>query len=437
MCLNWHTGGNTLEIIQGIIYVLLTALSIWCMAMIVFLIFVTFKGYSNKTKDYSDKAPKNKFLIFIPAHNEEKVISGIIQCMEKMEYPKELFDYYILADNCTDNTAQIARDLGANVFEFFKENEDSPTGKPIALQKAFERIGNYHERYDLVMFFDADNLVDSNMLKEINSQMLEYPDAVATQSYLGAKNKSGIVAAFYYLSYTISNRFFQLAKCRMGLNIAIGGTGFAVRTDYIHNRGGWKAMSLTEDFEFQIETTIDGKRILWNNNVKVLDEKPTSYYACFKQQKRWAQGHWYVAFKNTPNLIQALWHKKISIWEFMSTSFYMYSLIPYFLMTVQIPLLLINFILKISGIYNNTMFDISSLFNINLISVLIFLYLFIFLFYVADYMDNKEKPSIKYLPVLLAGIIMSSAVITVAKAVGLLYYKNQHTWVKTEHKINI
>lgn len=402
----------------------------------IFLILITLKGFKKSDKGYADHAPKNKFLILIPAHNEEKVISGIINSMEQQDYPKELYDYYILADNCTDNTASVARELGANVFEFFKESEDSPTGKPIALQKAFEALGNYQDNYDLVMFFDADNLVDSNMLTEVNSQLIDNPDAVATQCYLGAKNKTGIVAAFYYLSYTISNRFLQLAKCRSGLNIAIGGTGFAVRTDYIQKRGGWKSMSLTEDFEFQIESTIDGKRLLWNNNVRVYDEKPTNIFACYKQQKRWAQGHWYVAFKNTPALIKAFFQGKVRFLEFVSTFFYMYSLIPYFLMTLQLPLVLLSLGLKYADVYTNTPYDINSLFTLNLWSVIVFLYLFIFLFYVADYIDNKEKLNFRYLPTLISSIIVSSFVITLAKVVGLFKFKNQHTWVKTEHKIN-
>ncbi len=425
-----------MEHLFSALYFIVAILSIWAIAMMIFLIFITIRGFRKKAKDYADRDPQNKFLILIPAHNEEAVISGIIDSMNKQDYPKELYDYYILADNCTDKTADVARSLGAKVFEFFKENENSPTGKPIALQKAFNALGNYQDNYDLVMFFDADNVVDHNMLREVNSQMLENPEAVATQCYLGAKNKSGVVAAFYYLSYTISNRFFQLAKCRMGLNIAIGGTGFAVRTKYIHKRGGWKSMSLTEDFEFQIETTIDGKRMLWNNNVKVYDEKPTHIYACYKQQKRWAQGHWYVAFKNTPALIKAFFQRKVRAMEFLSTMFYMYSLIPYFLMTIQLPMLALSLILKYTGVYTNTPYDINSLFSINLFSVLIFLYLFIFLFYVADYIDNNEKINLKYLPTLIAGIVVSSCVITLAKVVGLFKCRNQHTWVKTEHKIN-
>lgn len=122
----------------------------------------------------------------------------------------------------------------------------------------------------------------------------------------GLQNRKGMVAMFYYMTYTITNRFFQYAKSRLGLNSVIGGTGFAVSAKYLYKRGGWTAMSLTEDFELQIEATCDGKRILWNNNVRIYDEKPTRFYASFRQRTRWAQGHWFVAFKNTGRLFRAL-----------------------------------------------------------------------------------------------------------------------------------
>ena len=90
-----------------------------------------------------------------------------------------------------------------------------------------------------MMIFDADNLMDTNMFREVNSQYLDKNKPDFIQCYLGSKNKSGVVAWFYYTSYTITNRFFQEAKYRLGLNCSIGGTGFATSTQYLAQRGGW------------------------------------------------------------------------------------------------------------------------------------------------------------------------------------------------------
>ena len=62
---------------------------------------------------------QNRFMAIIPAHNEESVIKNLVESLNKQNYPKELFDIYVIADNCTDATAQIAKTAGAIVYERF------------------------------------------------------------------------------------------------------------------------------------------------------------------------------------------------------------------------------------------------------------------------------------------------------------------------------
>jgi len=421
------------EIVVSVIEFLMTVMSIWLVILLVWQLVVSFFGYRRKAKDYEDHDPQMRFLVLVPAHNEEAVIGDIIANLSRMEYPKELYDFYILADNCTDGTADVARKMGANVLEFHKDSPDAPTGKPIALQKALSALGDYQDRYDLVMFFDADNLVDPNMFLEVNSQYLsKKPDII--QCYLGAKNRKGLVALFYYMSYTITNRFFQLAKSRMGLNNVIGGTGFAVSAKYLHSRGGWTAMSLTEDFELQVEATCEGRRILWNNNVRVYDEKPTRFRASFRQRIRWAQGHWYVAFKNTGRLFKALFQRKLSVLEFVSTFLYLYSLTPFVLLVAQIllgaVLILLGdmaFVLPASG---------AAWIRMNWPGILLFIYCFVFLFYVSEWLDNRIRVNLKLLPELLVSLAINTVVAGWAQVVGLVKHRQQNNWVKTEHSMN-
>ena len=314
-----------MEFIRILLETLAGVCSFFLTFIMVYQIVIGFFGFKKAKKDYADHDPESRFLVLVPAHNEEKVIGDIIQNLNDMDYPKELYDFYIIADNCTDNTAEVARNLGANVIETCKESPDAPTGKPIALKKALQAIGDYQDRYDLMMIFDADNLMDTNMFREVNSQYLDKGKPDFIQCYLGAKNKKGVVAWFYYTGYTLTNRFFDLAKYRLGLNCAIGGTGFAMTTSYLYKRGGWTTMSLTEDFEIQVEATLEGRRILWNHHTRVYDEKPTSLLASIRQKIRWGQGHWYVALHNTGKTFRALSDGRISFWEFLSLLTYMYS----------------------------------------------------------------------------------------------------------------
>ena len=396
----------------------------------VYTLVISLFGFGRKVKDYQDHDPESRFLILVPAHNEEKVIRDIIDNLQKLDYPKELYDFYVIADNCTDATADVARSMGARVIETRKETPDAPTGKPIALRKALQYIGNYRERYDLMMIFDADNLMDKNILREVNSQYLDKNKPDFIQCYLGAKNKSGSVAWFYYTGYTLTNRFFDLAKHRLGLNCPIGGTGFAMSTDYLYERGGWTTMSLTEDYEIQVEATLEGRRILWNHTARVYDEKPTTMKASIRQKIRWGQGHWFVTLHNTGKLFRAALKGQISAGEFLSLLMYMYS-VSLYVMTILQGFATLGLWLLDPG-KPLMQFSAGQL----LLGASIFAYSYLILFYLADWMDNGIRFSLKTIPVMITGFFANMIVSFFNQVVGLIRYRDQQHWVKTDHAIS-
>lgn len=419
-----------LQVLQSILQAISALLSGWLMFMLVYQMVLTVLGFRRRTKDYADHAPQSRFLVLVPAHNEEKVIGDIIENLQRMDYPRELYDFYVIADNCTDGTAQRARSLGAKVIETHKESPDAPTGKPIALKKALEQLDDYAQRYDLMMIFDADNLIDVDMFREVNSQYLDKQKPDFIQCYLGSKNKTGVVAWFYYTSYTITNRFFQEAKYRLGLNCSIGGTGFAMTTSYLAKRGGWTTMSLTEDFEIQVEATLDGRRILWNHNTRVYDEKPTRVCASLRQKIRWAQGHWFVALRNTGKVFKGLFTGKIGLGEALSLITYMYSLSTYLIALIQLA---ISLVLLLPGfVYEPG--------EVTLVSYLgglgIFVYSYFMLFYVADYMDNGISFRLRTVPLMIWSVMVNTVIAALSQLIGLAKRRQQQHWVKTEHSID-
>ena len=402
----------------------------WLTLMMVYQIILSLFGFGRSVKDYADHAPQSRFLVLVPAHNEEKVIGDIVENLQRMDYPREMYDFYVIADNCTDGTAEVARRMGARVIETRKERPDDPTGKPIALRKALESLGDYQNRYDLMMIFDADNLMDENMFREVNSQYLDKGKPDFIQCYLGAKNKKGIVAWFYYTGYTLTNRFFDLAKHRLGLNVAIGGTGFAMSTAYLHERGGWTTMSLTEDFEIQVEATLAGRRILWNHVARVYDEKPTSMKASIRQKIRWGQGHWFVALHNTGRLFRALGTGQIGFGEFLSLLTYMYSISAYVLVLLQAVLSLCMWLA--GGITPTLNLTWQSLLS----GAAMFSYCYLVLFYLSDWLDNGIAFSLKTIPVMVGGFFANLIVGMFNQVVGLLRCGDQQHWVKTDHGIS-
>ena len=397
------------------------------MGMMFYQMVLSIFGFRKKTKDYADHDPASRFLVLIPAHNEEKVIGDIVRNLEEMDYPRELYDYYVIADNCTDGTADVVRSLGGKVIETRKESPDAPTGKPIALKKALDTLGDYQNRYDLMMIFDADNLMDRNMFREVNSQYLDKGKPDFIQCYLGMKNKEGVIAWIDYTGFTLTNRFFGLAKQRRNLNCGIGGTGFAMSTRYLYERGGWTTRSLTEDFEIQVEATLEGRKILWNHNTRVYDEKPTSLKATIRQKCRWGQGRWYVTFHETGNLFRAALRREIPFREFLSVLTHMYNGAVY-------PLVVLQMICNAGVSLIDTTkpffsFSVESL----VFSIAIFTYSFFYLFYYAEKADNGIRFSFRTLPVTVGAYVVNILVGFVSQMYGLFHWKDQEHWAKTEH----
>ena len=422
-------GKFVVEIFRMVLEGIGGAAGLLLMFSIFYQIVIGLFGFKKETKDYADHDPESRFLVLIPAHNEERVIGDIIRNLEDMDYPRELYDYYVIADNCTDRTAEVAREAGANVIETRKETPDSPTGKPIALRKALNSLGDYQNRYDLMMVFDADNLMDTNMFREVNSQYLDKGKPDFIQCYLGAKNKEGVVAWFYYTGYTLTNRFFDLAKHRLGLNCPIGGTGFAMSTAYLYKRGGWTTMSLTEDFEIQVEATLEGRRILWNHNTRVYDEKPTKLRAAIRQRMRWGQGQWYVTFRNTGKVFSSFFTGRISLGEFLSLLTYMYSV-------AVVPLSIIQGVCTLGSWLINPVkplidFSVSGV----LIGTGVLAYSYFFLFYLADWMDNHIAFSFRTIPLMIGGFVANAIVGAFMQLGGLIRFRDQQHWVKTDHAI--
>jgi cellulose synthase/poly-beta-1,6-N-acetylglucosamine synthase-like glycosyltransferase len=236
----------------------------------------------NKGLEYK---PEKSFALIVAAHNEEIVIGNMIESLKSLDYPKELYDIFVIADNCTDNTASIARKYNVNVYERFDKNK---RGKGYALEWMFDKIFKLDKKYDAVGIFDADNLVSENFLNEMNIQMVKGYKVV--QGYLDSKNPhDSWITESYSIAFWSSNRLFQLARRNLGLSNQIGGTGFVVDTDILKELG-WGATCLTEDLEFTCKLVLNGYKVGWAHDAIVYDEKPLTLKQSWYQRKRWMQG---------------------------------------------------------------------------------------------------------------------------------------------------
>jgi len=252
-----------------------------------------------RKKEKKNYTPKNKFALLIAAHNEEVVIGSLIESMLKLDYPRDMYDIFVIADNCTDDTAKIGKGYGVNVCERFAKDK---RGKGYALEWMFAKLFKMEKKYDAVAIFDADNLVHKNFLKEINSKMQDGYKVV--QGYIDSKNpEDSWIAAAYSISFWTQNRMFQLARSNVGFSNQIGGTGFAVETSTL-KKLGWGATCLTEDLEFTCKLVLNGEKVGWAHDAIIYDEKPLKLGQSWTQRKRWMQGFTDVASRYFFKLIK-------------------------------------------------------------------------------------------------------------------------------------
>ena len=240
-----------------------------------------------KIKDKPLKVNKNhRFMAIIPAHNEEAVIVNLVESLKRQNYKKELYDIYVIADNCTDNTAKVAREAGAIVYERFDEINKT---KGYALDWFLQQKIKENAPYDAFFIFDADNIVDCNFIKNMNKKLCQGEDVV--QGYRDIKNPTDSwITAGYALFYWTMHRFYHLARYNIGLSPLLNGTGFMVKFDVVKPQG-WDTKTLTEDIEFSLKRIIKGKRLGWATDAIVYDEQPVGFKQSWSQRSRWTVGH--------------------------------------------------------------------------------------------------------------------------------------------------
>ena len=166
---------NTVNIVIGVVFM------ICYFYQVVFL----FMSFFTKPKKYPDTDKRCKYAFIISARNEENVISQLCESIKAQNYPSELIETYVVADNCTDSTAEIARGCGAHVLE---RNDTSMLGKGYALEALFEYIDATVglDAYDAYIVVDADNLLDPNYVLEMNKCFVS--GARLITSYRNTKN---------------------------------------------------------------------------------------------------------------------------------------------------------------------------------------------------------------------------------------------------------
>lgn len=261
------------------------------------------------TRKFKPSKNKHKYGILIAARNEEAVIGNLLDSIKKQDYPKELIDVFVVADNCTDNTANIARSYGANVYERF-DNEHKTKG--FALQFLFENIKHDYgiESYEGYFIFDADNLLNKNYITKMNNAF-DSGEKIIT-SYRNTKNfDENWIASTYAIHWLRSIRTNHRARSVLHLATNIQGTGFLFANEIVRN--GWKYTGLTEDRALTADAVSRGYEITYQDEAEFFDEQPISLKVALRQRLRWSKGHLMAFCESGPQLFLNIFFGKLFI----------------------------------------------------------------------------------------------------------------------------
>lgn len=272
-----------LNIVLMAAQVLVTGIGLYQIAL-------SFFGWYRK-KERIRHTPQKTFALLIAAHNEEKVVGALIDNLLALDYPRELYDIFVICDNCTDRTVEIAQSY-SSVYACERYNVHE-RGKGYAIEWMLAELWKRPRQYDAVVMFDADNLTATDFLQYMNNDLCDGHRVV--QGYLDTKNPNDSwISAANGIMYWFCNRLWQLPRWNIGLSNFLGGTGMCFETRLLKEMG-WGATSLVEDMEFTVRCIQRNVYPKFNFDARVYDEKPITFKASARQRLRWMQGQFDVS----------------------------------------------------------------------------------------------------------------------------------------------
>lgn len=244
-----------------------------------------------------------RFDIVVPAHNEASGIGATVASLRQMTYPTDRFRILVVADNCTDDTAQRARDAGAQVLE---RRHATERGKGYALAHAYA-----HSLADgfaqMVVVVDADTSVSPNLLTAFSSRVVR--GAQAVQAEYGVRNANASWRTrLMVLALTMFHTVRSLGRERLGLSCGLRGNGMGFSSDLLR-RVPPRAFSIVEDVEYGVALGLAYTRVEYVHDAEVRGDMPVTEAASRTQRERWEGGRLALIKSLVPPLLRATLHR--------------------------------------------------------------------------------------------------------------------------------
>lgn len=264
--------------------------------------------------------------ILIAARNEEAVLPHLLESIQRQDYPSHLITVYVVADNCTDNTAAVARNHGAQVYTRFSTKR---IGKGYALHDLLDyiHVSGQLEQHDAFLVFDADNLLKSDYISKINILCSD-----GYEAFCGCRNCKNFgtnwLTSGYGLLFLHDSIHMNASRMLLGSSCLVSGTGFGFTRGLLERCGGWNFFTLTEDTQFSFWCAVNGVSIGYCEDAVLYDEQPVTFRQSWRQRIRWVQGSFQLGPRYGMQLLKGIFQggrRGYSCFEFLTFSVWGYG----------------------------------------------------------------------------------------------------------------
>jgi len=241
-----------------------------------------------KKKKFKKSNKYSRVAYIIAARNEDDVIFDTVKnIFDKQIYPKDKLDVYVIAHNCTDNTASLAKKAGAIVLEV---NDNDPSHRKVAypLKIGVDRILS-ENKYDLVIRLDADNHINDEFTTLMNDAYQEGNDFL--RPYEGCLNGSqNFYTKACAMFYSFDSRYGSRVREFFNLSAHVNGSGSVMSTRMLNKIGGYDTTTISEDAEFCFNRLLEGQKAHFVEDAVIYEDMPSTLEDTVSRNKRIASG---------------------------------------------------------------------------------------------------------------------------------------------------
>jgi cellulose synthase/poly-beta-1,6-N-acetylglucosamine synthase-like glycosyltransferase len=237
-----------------------------------------------------------RFAIVVPAHNEERTIAATLHSCRAIDYPADKYDVFVIADNCTDDTAGVVCNHGIHCLE---RQDETQRGKGYALRWAFDQL--LPKGYDAFVVLDADCRIDAHSLSVFADEMASRQAVLQANNTVSNPDDSAISYAVA-VGNAMENQLYYRPKSELGLVVLLRGTGMVFRREVLE-RYPWGAFSIVEDMDYSISLYKNGLKVKFLPDVAVRSPSPVNFEQLAAQRSRWAGGNVQLGKVGAPKLL--------------------------------------------------------------------------------------------------------------------------------------